>query len=315
MFRSLLSAALFALTASCVEAQPLPARIDLSGAPPSFSEDFSNGLDIENGDERAHRWRPTFRLRRSLSVGAHSLSGNKERQVYVDPAFAGVQDGLTPQGEPVVNYRTPSVPDTRPGPKPLGLNPFSFDKDGALLITADRIEPNPLLWNLPYTSGLITTQGSFKQLYGYFEMSARLPAGKGLWPALWLLPIDGTWPPELDIMEQVGEPRTIYQSTHSKVEKPGGKSFPVKLPFRTDEGFHTYGAAWGPEEVVWYVDGKETARRPTPADMHKPMFLLINLAVGGNWPGEPNAETQFPAKMAVRSVKAWPISAIPRARQ
>src|SRR5690348_17029858 len=82
----------------------------------------------------------------------------------------------------------------------VGVNPFSV-KDGALTISAS---PGGNPDNMPYNSGLITTEGNFSQTYGYFEMRAKLPEGKGLWPAFWLLPSDKSWPPEIDALEAFG---------------------------------------------------------------------------------------------------------------
>jgi beta-glucanase (GH16 family) len=149
-------------------------------------------------------------------------------------------------------------------------------------------------------SGLITTQPSFAQAFGYFEAGLQLPAGKGLWPALWLLPIDMTWPPEIDIMESIGDPLTAYMSTHSKAEADFTQKVAVDGP-----GFHTFAVSWDPGSVVWYVDRRVVARKPTPADMHKPMYLLANLAVGGTWPGAPDDSTRFPARYRIAFIRAY----------
>ncbi len=181
----------------------------------------------------------------------------------------------------------------------VGVNPFSIS-NGVLDI---RAAPggNPL--NLPYNSGAITTEVSFSQLYGYFEIRAELPAGQGLWPAFWLLPADHSWPPELDIFEVLGNsPTTLYFSTHSSVQATQGTTLTVA---DVSKGFHTYGVMWGPQEVDLYIDGIETAAMPTPADMNKPMYMLANLAVGGYWPGSPNASTPFPADMLIDYVHAY----------
>jgi beta-glucanase (GH16 family) len=133
-------------------------------------------------------------------------------------------------------------------------------------------------------------------------MRARLPRGKGLWPAFWLLPKDQSWPPEIDVMEEIGDPGVVYHTVHSRIaDQPGVKA---EVPGDPD-GFHTFAVAWDPQQVVWYVDGRETARKPTPPDANKPMYLLVNLAVGGHWPGVPDASTAFPARMTVRWVRAY----------
>jgi beta-glucanase (GH16 family) len=185
-----------------------------------------------------------------------------------------------------------------------GFDPFSVEK-GVLTITAQR-GTNPA--KLPYNSGMLTTFKSFGQLYGYFEMKARLPAGRGLWPAFWLLPADQSWPPEIDVLEQLGnDSTTIYIGTHSAVGGPNvGTTVALKVA-DTSNGFHTYGVDWQAREIAWYFDGKLIRRQPTPADMHKPMYMLINLAVGGkgSWPGPPTPETIFPARFIVEYLHAY----------
>lgn len=165
--------------------------------------------------------------------------------------------------------------------------PFSLS-NGVLNITAS---PTSIAPGLPYTSGEINTSRSFAQTYGYFEMKAQLPAGAGMWPAFWLLPTDGTWPPELDAMEMLGnDPTTIYTSTHSQVASSQTLATQVT---DTSKGFHTYGVDWEPDRVTYYFDGNAISSLATPADMNKPMYMIVNLTVGGvgSWPGAATGET------------------------
>jgi beta-glucanase (GH16 family) len=186
----------------------------------------------------------------------------------------------------------------------VGVDPFALH-DGMLTITA---EPHANRGGKPYTSGLITTYRSFKQLYGYFEMRAKLPAGPGLWPAFWLLPTDGSWPPEIDVMEVLGkEPDVLYVTSHTN--QTGAHTY-VTTPVRVADmslDFHVFGVDWEPETITWYFDDREVARVPTPADMHKPMYMLVNLAVGGprSWPGAPNARTRFPVQMVINWIRVY----------
>ncbi len=181
------------------------------------------------------------------------------------------------------------------------LDPFSID-DGVLEITA---QPTPLraatgAEAYPYVSGLISTQPSFSQTYGYFEMRAELPRGKGLWPAFWMLPKDDSWPPELDVVESIGDPSQVYMTAHSK----HGTSFGAEARIAPNV-FHTFAVSWDKRDLIWYIDGGEAGRAPTPEDMHKPMYLLANLAVGGNSPGAPDAATPFPAKLTIDYIRAY----------
>ncbi len=243
-------------------------RLDRQAMRLVFAEDF-HSLSLRLPSNPNGRWDTKFQF------GGRSLPTNGELEFYADPDYLG-----------------------------LGLNPFSVDADG-LTITARAADAalQPKLGGLRYVSGLLTSEHSFAQTYGYFELRARLPAGQGLWPAFWLLPLSKEWPPEIDVFEMLGdEPGLVYMSIHSKILRSTGS--PVRVP-DSSKDFHDYGVLWGHDQITWYFDGVERARLPTPADMHQPMYLLINLAVGGTWPGVPDRSTRFPAEMKVAFVKAY----------
>jgi beta-glucanase (GH16 family) len=176
-------------------------------------------------------------------------------------------------------------------------------RDGLLVIEAARDQGG----RLPYRSGMIVSHRSFAQRYGYFELRARLPHGKGLWPAFWLLPKPtGTWPPELDVMEQFGsEPDTVLMAQHYR-DAAGRERKRTRTWTGPDfaAGFHTFGMSWGPDAIVWYIDGVERFRsvRDIPTEE---MYVLVNLAVGGDAPGQPDATTSFPSRMEVDYVRVW----------
>jgi beta-glucanase (GH16 family) len=137
-------------------------------------------------------------------------------------------------------------------------------------------------------------------------MRAQLPRGRGMWPAFWLLPADGTWPPEIDVMEMLGNaPTTYYVSLHAR---PGGTPLDEVTPVRAPDlsaGFHSFGVAWRPDRIGFYLDDALVHESATPADMHRTMYLLANLAVGGegSWPGR-----AIPGSRGVLSiawVRAW----------
>jgi beta-glucanase (GH16 family) len=183
--------------------------------------------------------------------------------------------------------------------------------DGVLTIAATPKPGQPL----PYTSGIITTQYSFSQTYGYFEIRAQLPAGSGLWPAFWLLPLDKTWPPEIDAMEAFGDTnpangegsRTqIHYASHTPPDNQiCGNWFDTKVDVTA--GFHTYGVDWEPDGITYYFDGTPYATCPPNPAANKPFYMLINLAVGGtgSWPGVPNAANIWPAQLKVDYVRAY----------
>ncbi|MCJ2120220.1 family 16 glycosylhydrolase [Methylobacterium sp. J-001] len=190
-------------------------------------------------------------------------------------------------------------------------NPFSVH-NGVLSITAAPSDPSLLseLGGQPYTSGMINTSHSFSQTYGYFEMRAELPAGQGVWPAFWLLSQDGSWPPEIDVMEMLGhDPGTLYTTVHSLApgQTPGDHTVSQGVSHVADmsNGFHTYGVDWGPDSLAFYFDGQEVYRTPTPASLDKPMYMIANLAIGGTWPGDADASTPFPAQMNIDYLRAY----------
>jgi beta-glucanase (GH16 family) len=118
-----------------------------------------------------------------------------------------------------------------------------------------------------------------------------------------MLPADQTWPPEIDIMESIGDPGTVYASIHST----NAPAFTQSVSLARG-GFHTFAVSWDAQRIEWFVDGAPVATRSTPADMNKPMFLLANLAVGGAWPGAPDTSTRFPAALSIRYIRAYQFS-------
>ena len=174
-----------------------------------------------------------------------------------------------------------------------------------------------------FTSGLISTENLFAQKYGRFEIRAKMPQGRGLWPAFWLLPKFDQWPegiavlPEIDVVEFLGhQPTTLHTTVHSN-QSGSLKSRAHEHQSKTDltAAFHDYAVDWDATEIRWYLDGKQLAVEATPRDLRQPMYLLINLAVGGNWPGKPDANTRFPAHFMIDRVRVYQIDAKCRRRQ
>jgi beta-glucanase (GH16 family) len=178
--------------------------------------------------------------------------------------------------------------------------------DGLLHITA-RHAPAVQDGRLQnYTSGVITTDRRFSQRYGYFEIRCKLPKGRGFWPAFWLLPDGDTWPPEIDIFENLGhESNVLHFTNHWR--KPdgtvGSNSQQTTGPDYTI-GFHTVAVDWAPDHIIWLVDDQEQCRVTDHIPQEK-MYLLVNLAVGGNWPKSPDAGTPFPSSFDVDYVRVY----------
>jgi beta-glucanase (GH16 family) len=160
----------------------------------------------------------------------------------------------------------------------------------------------------PYMSAAISSF-PYAQQYGVFVISAKLPSGHGLWPAFWLVPADKSWPPEIDIMEVIGrEPTTLNTSVHMsspKGQTVQGNAFDTHTDLST--GFHEYAFDWGPDKMNWYFDRKLVFSAPTPAELHKPCYIIANLAVSrpDGWGGAPDDTTKLPASMDVAYIKVW----------
>jgi beta-glucanase (GH16 family) len=171
-----------------------------------------------------------------------------------------------------------------------------------------------------YTSARLKTQGKFDQAYGRFEARIRIPYGQGIWPAFWMLGNNiqtAGWPTcgEIDIMENIGrEPAIVHGTMHGPgYSGASGIGAPYALTAGAfSDAFHVFAVEWEPNQIRWYVDGNLYQTR-TPADLppgstwvfDHPHFVLLNLAVGGYWPGDPDSTTVFPQKMYVDYVRVY----------
>jgi beta-glucanase (GH16 family) len=215
----------------------------------------------------------------------------------------------------------------------------AFVQDGMLHIRAIKEKHK----EFGYTSARLKTRKSdggplLNKTYGKFEFRAKLPTGKGIWPALWMLPQDqkyGAWPlsGEIDVMEARGqEPKKVLGTLHFGSPWPGNK-YQTKdhvLPAAgTIADFHLYTLEWEPGEIRWYVDGrhyqtqsfwwsakkaqgaqsatpsKERELNPWPAPFDQPFYLIMNVAVGGKFLGNPDETTKFPVEMVVDYVRVY----------
>ncbi|MBD3161583.1 MAG: family 16 glycosylhydrolase [Candidatus Latescibacteria bacterium] len=194
----------------------------------------------------------------------------------------------------------------------------SLDGEGNLAITAREEQYE----GSSYTSGRITTRGKFSRARGRFEARIRLPAGRGIWPAFWLLGDNFEtvgWPAcgEIDIMEYRGqEPDVVHGSLHGPGYS-GSRAVTSRFVLSGDgfdEGFHTFAIEWDEKGISWFVDGLVYQRR-TAADLppggrwvfDHPFFLILNVAVGGTFVGPPDASTRFPQTMLVDWVRVYGI--------
>jgi beta-glucanase (GH16 family) len=159
---------------------------------------------------------------------------------------------------------------------------------------------------LPYSSGMLASYDHFYFQYGYIEIRAKVPQGKGLWPALWLLAQDPQSAEEIDLMELLGQdPHTVYTTLHYQLDNKdkGVKGASIHGPDFSQD-FHIFAVDWEWDKIVWYVDGSEVFR-VTDHIPHEPMYLIVNLAVGGLWPGAPDRDTPFPAHFDIDYIRVF----------
>jgi beta-glucanase (GH16 family) len=197
-------------------------------------------------------------------------------------------------------------------------------ENGALVITATPDGASGYsCWYGPcqYTSARLNTSGKFSQQYGLFEARIQIPEGQGVWPAFWMLGNNiGSvgWPScgEIDIMENIGStPDSVYGTTHGPgptTYSDDGLSGAFNASSPMGSAFHIYATQWSADSVSFYVDGTlywtvTPSQLPAGATWvwDQPFFILLNFAVGGNWPGSPNGSTSFPQQMVVDYVRVY----------
>jgi beta-glucanase (GH16 family) len=181
-------------------------------------------------------------------------------------------------------------------------------RDGMLHLTA-RAEAK---YGVDYVSGLVQTGGrrddprrpKFSFTFGCLEVRAKLPAGKGIWPAVWMMPASyNDRNGELDVLEVIGSEPTV---ANFSLHREGRKKTRTWAGPDFSRDFHTFAVDWEPDRVRWYVDGVERAAMNDKALIcPEAMYPILNLAVGGDWPGPPDATTKFPATMVVDYVRVW----------
>ena len=189
-------------------------------------------------------------------------------------------------------------------------------RDGYLIITAEKENAG----GQSYTSSRIITQGKKEFQYGRVDIRALLPKGQGIWPALWMLGGNISsvgWPKcgEIDIMEMIGgvdKDNTVHGTAHWDNEGSHamyGNYSTLKNNEIFANQFHVFSIVWTPKSITWYLDDVQFhVIDITPADLNefqKPYFFIFNVAVGGNWPGSPDASTVFPQRMYVDYIRVF----------
>lgn len=281
----------------------------------------------------ARTTRPTTRARRTRTFGAAlaatalvTVGVTAANPTTAAPAAAAVGDVIWSQE---FNGGAGSAPDGNVWSYDTGAggwgngelqtyttsrNNSALDGQGNLVITARREGDGS------YTSARLQSNDKFEAKYGRIEARIQIPRGQGIWPAFWMLGGDfpqTSWPSsgEIDIMENVGkEPHRIYGTVHGPGYSGGaGISGMYQHPqnWSFADAFHTYAVDWKPGSITWSVDGNVYHQVTTsrvggnPWVFDKPYFLILNVAVGGQWPGYPDGSTQFPQQMKVDYVRVY----------
>ena len=194
--------------------------------------------------------------------------------------------------------------------------------NGHLIITAIKDGTDVDGKKHKFTSARMTTKGKFSWKYGRFEARIKLPTGRGVWPAFWMMPEDtvyGGWASsgELDILEEVGDkPSTAFGTIHYGGSWPAnvhtGDKYTLPSGLLSDD-WHVYAVEWEEGVIRWYFDGQlyqtqtqwYTKAAPFPAPFDQKFFIIFNFAVGGAWPGRPSPDTKFPQSMDIDYVRVY----------
>jgi beta-glucanase (GH16 family) len=201
----------------------------------------------------------------------------------------------------------------------------AVQQGGNLVITATTAGASSHTCSYPsngpcqYTSARIKTLGKFSQQYGRFEARIQMPEGQGIWPAFWMMGVNGNWPAcgEIDVMENIGKEPSI---NHGSMHMPASGStsddqltgmYTLAGGAKLGDAFHIYAIEWTSSQVAFYVDDTlyETQTKAGATgrtwEFDHPFFILLNVAVGGTWPGAPDSTTTFPQTMKVDYVRVY----------
>ena len=244
-----------------------------------------------------YKWKLVF----SDNFLGKSLDNNKWVTCY--DWFNKEYDGCTNEGNNELEWYGPSQISVNNGILTLSaikLPTVGLNKEGIQQL-------------YPYQSGMISTgrpnlNAAPKEdfLYGYFEARIKVSSGKGIWPAFWLLPSNHSWPPEIDVMEVLGNNRNnVLLTYHWGNSINPQKNETIFKGLKNPNGWHTYAVNWQPGKITWYIDGVKQKNVESSNVPDIPMEVILNLAVGGDLPGNPDNNTHFPATVQVSYVHIY----------
>lgn len=246
-----------------------------------FSDEFTN-LSLDPACTGAGTW-GTYWCRWNV----RHLSGNNDQALKADPEFRG-------SGGPTLADH--------------GLLTHERTTGNTLKLYGHALpeELHDQYYGFPYVAGMISSERTHAQTYGYWEVRARLSnTSKGQHWALWLVPEDGSWPPEIDMVEVVGlDPNLFHMNAHGT-----GRDELVWFAPDDPTGWHTFGLLWTPEDLTWFVDGVE--RKRIANHINHPLHLLLTPEIGGNWAGSPDASTEWPMEAEIDYVRVYEAAGVP----
>jgi Ca2+-binding RTX toxin-like protein len=268
------------MNTGALQAQNFLLPLDRSKLGPLTFDDEFNSLQLYDPGTHTGLWLPNFGSD-PTQASDYQLPQNGEQQVYTTPAFTGT------------------------GSQPLGYNPFSVS-NGILTITAQELkqQDKAVAFGANYSSGMLSTRGLFQQEYGYFEVRMAIPSAAGTWPAFWMVPDPNPNGVEVDVGENIA---IDSQVDHIRAYSNGQVlAYAEALKTGDPSGFHTYGLMWTPQTLTYYYDDVAIYQTPNPAAFNQPMYMILNMAVGG-YGGQPVA-SQFPASLQVDYVHAYALA-------
>jgi beta-glucanase (GH16 family) len=240
-----------------------------------FSDEFT-ALSLDPQANKSGRW-ATYWVR----WGVRNLSGNNDEALKADGSYTGSGGPSLSQHKLTTHQKT---------------NENTLKLFGRIIPETVR----PQFWGFPYVAGMISSELSHAQTYGYWEIRARLlTTSQGHHWAIWLLPQDGGWPPEVDILEVVGlDPKKLHMNVH-------GSPADQLSWYITDKptSWHTYGFLWDQAQMVWYIDGVERKRHDN--FVNEPMYVIVSPEIGNNWAGDPGPSTKWPMEAEIDYVKVY----------
>ncbi len=244
----------------------------------------------------------------AMTSGSLSLAGEGYRQVFADEFDGAILNRSA--------WTTTMAFIGRSGARHHNSSYLSYATDedvivaaGTLRLRADAVALEGLdpIGRFDFTEGFVSTHDSFSFTYGYVEVRAKMPGGRGVWPTIWLMPLDHTWPPEFDIVEYYGTPRHVrFGLASGTMTDVRWDDALFELPAVETE-WHTYGFLWEPGHAAWMLDGEVKLEIWGKQVPDKPMYVIMNNGVSSRFgpSGEPDGSTLFPNFLEVDYVRVY----------